>query len=234
MNFENFETDLLIDIKKKNKKCLKNIDKNAELIKANLGEEGDPEKINKFVKQLNIVIFQIKKYKLVEAILRNPLFSKVYEVFRNSDILIEACKNKKVDAVKWLSTMNINPCVQDEDGMTALMYAVKNYYSLNFVVKQLITNEKCLHATDKNGDNVLYHALCDNNAILELIKTDINVNYICSSGEPLFMYCCKNDIFTPISALTSSEKLNVNIVDEEGKTPAMILAEKEEMPNFDV
>jgi len=225
MDFENFETNLLLDIKNKNKKCLNNINKNRELIQANLGEDSDPRQIDKFVKQLNIAILQLKKFKLVEEILRHPLFKKVYEVFRNSDILIEACKVKKIDTTKWLLTMDINPCVQDDDGMTALMHACK-CTGLEFVVRQLMENEKCLHTIDKNGDNALFHALNNNAAILELIKTDIDVNYICSSGEPLFMYCCKNDIFTPISALTTSKNLDINIVDKAGRTPAMYLAEK--------
>jgi len=231
MEFEVFKTEILVDIKEKKKHCLKKIEKNKELIQSNIGEEGDLKKIDTFVNDLNIIIFELKKFNLIESVLKHPFFSKVLEAFRNSNILIEACKAKKKIALKWLLTMDINPCVQDDKGMTALMYAAESNL-LFFVVQDLVKKDNCINLLDTNGDNALYHALDNVEALKELVKTDIDAN--CKhDGENLLLYCCKNDIFSPIIALVSSSNIDVNVVDKEGKTAAMYLAVKGREKEFE-
>jgi len=109
--------------------------------------------------------------------------------------------------------------------MTALMYACKNS-SLLSIVKKLVLNAKSLNILDKNGNNALFHALSNNDALCELLRTSINVNHVNNKNETVLIHCCKNDIFEPIDVLTLSNDINVNITDDDHRTAAMYLAEK--------
>lgn len=62
---------------------------------------------------------------------------------KKSDALIRACKNGNKNACSWILTMVIDPCVQDESGMTALMYATKNS-SLISIVKRTYKQKRML------------------------------------------------------------------------------------------
>jgi len=67
-------------------------------------------------------------------------FYNVIAEFRKSDVLIRACKKVNKKAVEWLLTMNIDPTIQDENGMTALMHSAE-HVSTDFAVSTLL-NEK--------------------------------------------------------------------------------------------
>jgi len=236
MEFEQFKLKLFNDLKKKSKKCLRRIDINKNLVQANLGENADPNTIDMFVKDFNKIILVttskfsfFEKYSLYEEVLRHNEFSKVYSAFKNSDILINACKynNKTTDLIKWLLTMEINPCVQNEEGLTALMIASKKPGLIN-IVKEHSKNCDCINLLDNNKKNALFYALDNKEALNILLQSNIDTNIIKEDGknEPILMYCCKNDIFGPIPELVKSPNINANIINEEGWTPAMYLAEK--------
>jgi len=225
MNFEQFETEFLIDLKKKKKSCISKLDKNRELLEANLGNEGNQKTINKFVNEIINLIFQTSKFNLYEKALKHPTLVNVYTSFQNSEVLIEACKEKKKDILKWLITMSINPCIQDRNGATALMYASKEP-SLLFVVKYLASKEECLNLLDKNNQNAIFYALPNKVILEELINTNINMNQRNINNDTALLYCCKMGIYEPISTMVLSKNLDVNVVDNDGKTPAMYLTEQ--------
>ncbi|ORX60798.1 ankyrin [Piromyces finnis] len=121
--------------------------------------------------------------------------------------------------------MNVNVCVQDDNGMTALMYVCENPL-LTSIIKKLVLDSNCLNLLDKNGENSLFHALCNKDALYELIGTSININQKNNNNDTVLLHCCKNEIYEPIELLTLNNEIDVNITDSENKTAAMYLAEK--------
>eukprot|EP00833_Pecoramyces_ruminatium_P011720 jgi/Orpsp1_1/1185752/evm.model.c7180000095073.1 len=115
-NFNKFEEELLFDLKTKNKKnIINNINKNRQSIQAYLGANGELKTIEYFVYLIkNIILSTENNFKIIKKVLNHEVFNNVLEIFRNSDILINACKTKNKLAIKWLLTMKINYCVQDE------------------------------------------------------------------------------------------------------------------------
>ncbi|KAL6621070.1 ankyrin [Neocallimastix sp. 'constans'] len=226
MEFEEFTTEFITSLKTNNKNCLKLIEGHKTLVQANLVENATPENINKYVEEINKALLQTKrKFSVFEKILKYETFSKVLAEWKNSDVLVKACKNEKKDVIKWLLTMDINTTIQDEDGMTALMYAVKNPH-LIIAVKLLSFRSDDLNLVDKNGENAVFHALKNLSALKELLRTKIDVNQLNKNNETALLYCCKNDIFEPIKYLINRKDLNVNVADNDERTPAMYLAEK--------
>jgi len=226
MEINKFIVDILLDLKNNNENCINKINNNKNLIQLNLNEDVNPNILYNLVLKINYIILHTKtNYNLIEKVLKHPFFTEVYAIFQNSDILIEACKIGRTDTLKWLLTMGINPCIQDEKGMTALMHASKNP-DLLFVVKILAMNIYCLNIKDKYGENALFHALHNIVALNELLRTNIDVNLLNNNNETPLLYCCKYNIFEAIQFLTLRNDINVNFVDNEERTAAMYLAEK--------
>ncbi|ORX49619.1 ankyrin [Piromyces finnis] len=138
MGFEQLDLRILIDLKNNNtKECFYIIKNNKEIIKKYLGENANPEIVRSYVKKLNYVILNTSPpLDFIEEMLNLPYFSRVYSVFLQSNILIEACKLGKKEILDWLLTLNINHHVRDSKGRTALMHASKNP-DLLYVVKKL-------------------------------------------------------------------------------------------------
>jgi len=230
MQIEKFEIEFLDDLKNNDKKsCIKKLDENKSLLETGLGEKASYETIRHFIDGINnIIVVTTKKFSLFEKIFKHEALARVFRVWKDSDVLVKACKEKNKDACKWLLSMNVKMNTQDEDGMTALMYAVKDN-KLDFVVKELITNKDSLDLVDKNGENALFHALRNPYADLfnELLwRGNINVNHVNKNGDTALLYCCKNEIYKPIQFLISRHDINVNIKDDRGKTAVIYLAEK--------
>jgi len=226
MEFNEFKTEFFINLKTINKNCLNLIEGHKTLVQSNLVDNVTLETLNIFVEEINNAILQTKrKFNVFEKILKHETFVKVLEEWKKSNILVKACKNEKREAIKWLLTMDVNTTVQDEDGMSALMYAVKNSH-LSVAVKLLTFRSDDLNLVDKNGENAIFHALKNTSALKELLRTKINVNQKNKNNETALMYCCKNDIFEPIKYLINRKDLDVNTTDNEERTPAMYLAEK--------
>jgi len=134
MDFGEFRNEFFTDLKAKKKELLIKIDSKKELLRENLGENATEEIINSFVEDINTIILESKrKFSLIEKVLKKDVLKRVYASWKNSNVLVKACKNEKASAIKWLLTMEVNPSVQDENGMTALMYAVKNPHLLTAV-----------------------------------------------------------------------------------------------------
>lgn len=218
MEFNNFKKELLNSlITNKTKKCLELIENNKELIKENLGDNGNLQTIKNFVDELNdtivkngnnnsnfitIVVDKDNKYKLYEKVLKHPYFSRVYIEFKNSNILLRSCKTGNKTASKWLLTMDISPYLQDENGMTALMYAaIKNF---DFVITPYLHDSHCLNLEDRNGYNVLFHAISSfkhndeyelGEYIYKLVQSDIDINHPNNKGETALIFSIKKNLF---------------------------------------
>ncbi|OUM58984.1 hypothetical protein PIROE2DRAFT_64068 [Piromyces sp. E2] len=118
--------------------------------------------------------------------------------------------------------MSIDPCVQDEEGKTALMYAAK-IRDLYFVIQQFNSNFACINLEDKDGNNLLFY--CTDKETNDMLP-DVDVNHLNHNHETPLVYFCKNEIFTHLSCLLKRSDINVNIPDNEGKTAIMYLTEK--------
>lgn len=231
MNFETFETEFLLGLRKKSKNCFSLLDQNRKLVQAYLGKEGNQTTIDRFINEVNLVVLKTKNnFNYIKKILTHESFkdndgnNRFLESFRNGNVLIEACKTGNKNAIKWLLTMGMNPLVQDKKGMSALMYAAENNNLLN-VVKYFINDKYCLDLVDENGENVIFHALRNTDALMELVKSKVNINQINRNNESALIYCCKNELYSPLIFLLANESIDVNFVDNEEKTVAMYLAE---------
>jgi len=241
---ETFEKELFDKLKKGSKKSLKIIENNEKLVD-NYLNGSNTKAIIKFVNDFNDVVLDrsIKKYKLFEAVLNHKLFTKVLAQFRESDVLIRACKDVKryyanyefedfsesinKNVVKWLLTMNINYGVQNEKGMTALMYAVKTV-KLYFAVKVMMKDEISMYILDNDGNNVLFHAADSYFSFKEFLKYkgSFNNDHVNNNNENLYCYCSRKDKITSqkyLDLLKEYKCTQPNLCNIEGKTAAMYL-----------
>jgi len=227
-NFKKLEKELFIDLKINNEKSIiDKINRNSELIQTNLSINGDLKTIKNFVFSLNTIILDTKKnkYNLIKKILKHKAFSDVYKVFQNSDILIRACKEENKSAIKWLLTMKINSCVQDEYGKTALMYAAENS-KLLFAVKKLVLEKESLNILDFNYENVLFHATFNKAAFKIILNSNIiDLSHLNMKNESILVYCCKYKHFDLIKYLIRKEMIDIKTPDNEEKTAIMYLVE---------
>jgi len=224
MNFSQFNEAFLTYLNNNDKNCLKLIEKNKKFVESLFNKNSNPANVKDFVKEINYFILQTRSgYKLIESALKMEPMKYVNYVFRNSKILIEACKMGNEVATKWLIyNMKINPYVQDKVGRTALMYAVSNE-NLLFVVKKYRKDYKCLMMKDYKGNNALYYAIYNTQAIALL--TEVDYRHTNNNHETALMFYYRKGEFNAIKALMNNKGVNVNIPDKDGKTILMHLAE---------
>jgi ankyrin repeat protein len=226
MDFEEFLNSFLKDITNDNYDCLNQIDHFKELIEKNFGEKGDEENIVTFINNLTEIIVQKQNdFKLIESILNKELFSRVLSKFKESHVLIEVCKNGNEEAAKWLLTLDINTCTQDEKGMTALMYAVKHDELLSFVETLLDRRDDSINMEDGNGETALFHCIYNMEILNKVANSPVvDINHLNKNEDNVLLYCCKQDILEPIKILAYS-KIDVNKIDSEGKMASMYLVD---------
>ncbi|ORX44871.1 ankyrin [Piromyces finnis] len=227
MDYEEFEVQLFHCIIY-NQNCNVIIDQNEQLIRNSFGEK-EGRYINSFIKKLNcIIINNVNNYLKVKYILHLPLFENVLSKFRNSDILVKACVSGNVKMVKWLLDINVNLYIQDENGMTALMHAVKNS-DLLFVVDYYLKNETgSINITDNNGETALFHSLKNKEALRKLAQNiNTDQNHINNQGDNILLHCVKynNNIIEPLRILVNLS-INLNAVDCNDYTAVMHLVNK--------
>jgi len=229
--FDTFENEFMGYLKKDSKKCLKMIPKNSKLIE-NYLYGSDLTNVIKFVKDFNEAVLNpnVTKYKLFENILKESLFSNVLAQFRQSTVLVDACKNCNKNAAKWLLTMDINYGVQDESGKTALMYAVK-FSQLFFVADKIIkTNGKHINIGDNNGNTALFYAVENWETLKNIYKYKeyFDVNHLNNKNENLITFSARNRRIKHIQYFETLTKFGCkdgNLTNTLGKTAAMYLAE---------
>ncbi|OUM60060.1 hypothetical protein PIROE2DRAFT_14251 [Piromyces sp. E2] len=229
MEFKEFEKILFFELINNNKKkCTPIIENNKKLLHNYFCDNNN---IINFVNKLNehIVNYYFKKYTQFEEVLKHPIFKEVLTEFKKSDILIKACQAENKKALKWLITMNINLFTQDDQGMTALMHAVKSL-KLDFVVDFLIKkNDDSILLTDNKGRTALFHAIGNYDMFKKLLSTKIDVNHQDQEGDTVFISCCKDNKNNPqdyvIILTSSSQNMNPNIINKEGNTGIIYLVE---------
>ena len=140
--------------------------------------------------------------------------------------------NKKL--IEWLLALPVDPCIQNEEGETALMLAAENP-ELLFVVKHLLkTCPQCLALQDKKGENALFHSVGNTPAFKELLANEqLDINHQNNEGETVLIHCCRKEHFDLIPELLSGRKdIDVNKTDKRDWTAAMYLAEKARNTEF--
>ncbi|OUM65787.1 hypothetical protein PIROE2DRAFT_7109 [Piromyces sp. E2] len=229
MDYENFETHFLSLLENNDPDCLSFLVKNKKLVENYLTNfEKKSFRVEKLNNKLSDIILRNgkKDYSLIDKVLKQPFLSDVLKKFKNSTILIKACQVANIESIKWLLTMNINPTVQDHNGMTALMYAVKNP-KLLFAVDSLSPfDNKINEIADNNGETALFHSTANEKSFDILLRRQCNINHCNHDGDSLFIYCCKHDYYQAVWKLTLKPNLDVNYVNPEGKTALFNACEK--------
>ena len=230
MDFTEFEKKLLTFLKENNEKeCNDLIENNKKLIQSCLQNSQDSSYSKELINCINIAILEnLKEYELVERVLKHEEFKDILTKFRESDIIIRACKIENISALNWLLTMEINPGVRDENGMTALMHAAE-HPSLLFVVDYYINlneNRKFAQIVDNNGETVLFHAMDNLKLFTKLLTiSEIDVNHKNKNDETIFIYCCREDKTSLASKLILCSECDLNCIDSRGRTGLMYLVE---------
>jgi len=227
MNYEEFEEKILFEIINNKNQCLDTIEDNKKLISIYLNDNEKENKTKNFVNKLNDVILNLKNFNLIEKVLNHELFANILKEFQNSDILIRACKAEKKDLIKWLLSMHVSTFVQDGNGMTALMYAVKSPKLDSLIETFVAQEEESLYLTDNNNETVLFHAITNHSSfkiLLSLSKTThIDLNHKNNNGETVLIYCCKYDIILPINNLIAKVDVDLDVKDNNDRNAAMYL-----------
>jgi len=130
--------------------------------------------------------------------------------------------------------MDIDPYVQDEKGMTALMHTFKKPDPIERVIERYENNYKNLNMEDKNGNNVLFYAIGKSKFYISYLR-NANINHINHDGETVLHYCSKNKSYDKDSIKNQIktffkifENIDLNIPDKNGKTLAMCFIENQQ------
>jgi len=224
MDYKTFEETIISKIQK-NKSCSSTLKKNGKLVNEYFH---NPSVVNSFITKLNDAIIEGKKFDEIEKFLNDPSVSEINTAFKQSDILIKACEAKNKKAAKWLLKMNIDLSVRDKNGMTALMHASR-YWDLQSIVEKLIEKDETLaNAVDNDGNTALFHSVKINAIFDVLVKCKADVNYRNKNGDTIFTHICKNHKPRLIrSLLTYHKDVDFSVVNNEGRTGAMYLAESD-------
>jgi len=226
---DSFTNFLLKQLEVEDKKAISTIDDHKEVIEQYLSDTNS-EYLKKFVNDINTIIVEgkIKKFKIFEKVLNHLLFTSVLTEFRNSDVLIRACKAINKKAAEWLLTMNLNYDVQGENGATALMESAFRP-AMNVVFEKLIKSNVNVNIEDNNGNNALFYATKNQKSLdILLKKTNIDINHLNHDNDSVFTYCCRMDRINAYEILSKQESLNPNHINCIGKTAAMYLVEHAE------
>jgi len=231
MDLKNFEYNFFKHLENNSKDCYKDIDEYKGLIQDYFGERCDIKSIRDFVYNFNIRVIKNdkKEFDVFEGVLKHKLFTNVLYEFRNSEILILACQEGNENALNWLMTMDINTCVQDKNGCTALMYACKKT-EMKFlkIVNYLCEHdEKNIQLVDSKGQNAAFYAVENLSALRSLINHGIDINRTNYNYDSLLTYCCRNKIYEPLKVLGVNQNVDPNIFNDEEKTAAFYLIEDE-------
>jgi len=228
MDFNNFENTFFSHLRKNNNECFKDISENEAIIKSKLGDDTS-KFLNSFVNKFNDAIIDNNdgKFEIYEKILREKMFDSVLEELKNSNILIRACEEKRRNEklINWLLTMDINSCVQNENGVTALMAASKDP-ELLFVVKHILGHDsESIDICDKNGETALFYAVHNIETFKFLLDANISTNCLNKDNDSILTYCCKNRFYEPVKILSTKTSVDANIFNNDERTAAMYLIE---------
>jgi len=224
MNYETFVTELLDALRNNNKHAISLIEQNEKLIQANLDEKCNVITMDKFINDIIDIVVDnsIKKYDVIKKTLKHKSMAVVYRNFNNSIAMIKAVEANNTKALDWLLSLKVSPTVQDENGMNVLMHVVQNR-DLNSYVKTFASDKTCLNQEDDHGRTALFYALSNAMALWKLEECGIDINHRDHEGNNVLIYCCKYKKLSHLKHLLK-QKVDVNAVDNEGRTAGMYLA----------
>ncbi|OUM61121.1 hypothetical protein PIROE2DRAFT_62710 [Piromyces sp. E2] len=224
MEFEEFKTKLLEKINKRDSDCLKLIDKNKNLVQEYFTKER-MFYVREFIDDLyEPILNEKKKFKVIEKVLKHPLMKVVLEEFRKSQTLIKICRDgNNKQAMLWLLSMDMDQCVQDKLGRTALMYLVKQYHVDMIIDEFLKVKGDHYNLTDENGNTALFYATHGAPFVMrKLLKSGLfDYNHLNNKHENILMY----NTLVSFELLMDKPDIDYNVVNNEGKNLAMILVE---------
>jgi len=118
--------------------------------------------------------------------------------------------------------MKVSPTVQDENGMTVLMHVIQNR-KLNSYINTFTSDKFSINQEDNYGRTVLFYTLGNAPALWKLVESGIDINHKDHDGSNVLIFCCKNKKLQHIKYLLK-QNIDVNIIDNEGRTADMYLA----------
>jgi len=224
MNYETFVTEFLDALRNNNKYAISLIEQNEKLIQANLDENCNVITMDKFINDIIDIVVNSssKKYDVIKKALKHKSMAAVYRSFKNSVAMIKAVEANNTNALDWLLSMKISYTVKDENGMNVLMHVVQNR-DLSSYVKTFASDKTCLNQEDNNGRTALFYALSNAIALWKLEECGIDINHKDHDGNNVLIYCCKYKKLNHLKYLLK-KKIDVNAIDNEGRTAGMYLA----------
>jgi len=185
--------------------------------------------MDKFINDLINVVVQTPKNKFdaIKSTLKHNSMATVYCYFKNSHVMIKAVQANNKHALKWLISMNVSSYIQDENGMTILMYSVEKTNiltnDLSYYIKPFASDKKCINQEDYNGRTALFYAFNNISSLRNIIESGIDVNHKDHEENNILIYCCKYGKIRHIKFLLK-QKIDINATDNEGRTAGIHLA----------
>jgi len=217
-DYPEIEQNLLYQIKENNNDNCMKIIKKYEKILSDYLKGGENKHVKEFLKKLNYIFVNteyIKEFYAAQNVLNNEIFSEVLTKFNESDVLIRACRKRNKNTIRWLlEKTNINVCVTDEKGRTALMYASEHWILVFFVEQLLLKNKDSAFFSDNEGNTALYHSIHCFNNFNRILYTIKDMDHLNNNLETIIYYCGKNNVYFRFDTLFQIPNLNIKITPE--------------------
>jgi len=223
------------------KECVEVIEKYGDIIEKHFESDSN---VQEFVDHLNEVllgIFYFNDFAAVNVVLTHKLFEKALSLFNESDILIKAFKKKNFYTVRNIindKSFNINYCLCDEDGKTALMVAAEHWSNVFAVESLLSKNRDSLFIADKEGNTALYHAIHNINVFNRIFYATKDINHINNNNESIILYCGRKEAYISFETIFKFPDMNMEVKEElfieEGKRefPKMVESDNDNLLKY--
>jgi len=141
--------------------------------------------------------------------------------FRETNVLITACRNIKKRTIELLLQLDVNVNVTDDHGNTALIEACKHPY-LYSCIKEIIKKKPNLNVINDEGTSPLLNSCknTDNRIFKYLIQKNANIYTTDFEGNNSLMYACSYGEINKVKYLVK-KGINVNAVNSKGETALM-------------
>jgi len=225
MNIDEFENNFFYHLKGYSNEVFTDIDNYGKIIE-NIFYQDDLSYVKGFLDNFNSVVVESNsKFDYFEKILNHPLLKIVFDLFKDSNVIMRACDNENEKCLKWLRVMDINTCYQDKNGVTALMVACQ-HPKLFYMVKYFIGHDPDnIQLKDNNGENALFYAANNIDAFRALLNAGVDCSVKNKDNDTILTYCARNKIYEPIRSLGSINGLDLNSYNSDERTAVMYLVE---------
>lgn len=180
-------------------------------------------KNNTFYRLLSALITAIgnAQYKIVEEVLSQCQFREVLKEFRQTQVLIQACRGIKRKTIEVLLKLNVDVNINDEHGNTALIEASKDSTLYNSV-KNLVRKKANLNAVNDEGTSALLNSckIPDNKIFKYLVNAGANIFISDHDGNNALMHACSYGETEKIKFLVR-KRVGLNAVNNDGDTALM-------------